>query len=68
MRALPAVLLLLLIIGGVLLLIHVNEKSRCQQIAKTMDRQYDYVLFYGCVIEYRPGEWVPLWTLREGGR
>lgn len=52
-------------IGFVALLL-IGASYSCEKQSKQMGMQYKWGFFHGCMIEYKPGKWVPLNNYRVG--
>ncbi len=49
---------------GILIAALVGQAYTCERQAKLMNMRHDWSIFQGCMIEPRPGQWVPLKNYR----
>lgn len=49
---------------GILIAASVGSAYTCERQAKMMNMRHDWGLFQGCMIEPKPGQWVPMKNYR----
>lgn len=49
---------------GILIASLIGPAYTCEKQAKMMNMRHDWSLFQGCMIEPKPGQWVPLKNYR----
>jgi hypothetical protein len=54
----------LVVIAAITCLIYMLESATCSNKAGIMEMKHSYGMLQGCMIEHRPGKWVPLKNYR----
>ena len=57
-------LMIVVAIIGILIFAIVGPAYTCERQAKAMGMRHDWGFFQGCMIEPKPGQWVPLKNYR----
>jgi len=60
MRLTLAEYALIVVIIFVSTTIAITPRYACERQAKLMNMRHDWTFLYGCMIEPKPGQWVPL--------
>lgn len=56
--------LIVIAIIGILAAALIGSSYTCERQAKLMNMRHDWSIFQGCMIEPKPGQWVPLKNYR----